>query len=62
MTGLDNTHPDTHLDLYKYLAVLTEAQIVKLRNIALGISSPSSFTKTEIKDLDIQQINIILSI
>ncbi|MBL7700487.1 MAG: hypothetical protein JNK79_20140 [Chitinophagaceae bacterium] len=49
---MNNTHPNTHLDLYKYLAVLTEAQIVKLRNIALGIMSPSSFTNAEIQDLE----------
>ena len=52
MSGMNNTLPTTHLDLYKYLLVLTEAQIVKLRNIALGIMSPSSFTNAEIQDLE----------
>jgi len=45
--------PNTnYLDLYKYLLVLTEGQIIKLRNIALGILSPSSFTNAEIQDLE----------
>ena len=52
MAGMENTQP-TVLDLYKYLAVLTEAQITKLRNIALCIMSPSSFTNAEIQDLEI---------
>jgi hypothetical protein len=52
MAGMNSTQPTTYLDLYKYLLVLTEAQITKLRNIALGIMSPSSFTKAEIQDLE----------
>lgn len=52
MSALNNTLPNTHLDLYKYLLVLTEGQIVKLRNIALGILSPSSFSNDEIEDLE----------
>jgi hypothetical protein len=51
MTGT-NDQPSDFLDLYKYLQVLTEGQITKLRNIALGINSPSSFTPNEIKDLE----------
>jgi hypothetical protein len=53
MAGMNSTQPSTnYLDLYKYLLVLTESQIVKLRNIALGILSPSSFTNAEIQDLE----------
>ena len=52
MSALNNTLPTTHLDLYKYLLVLTEGQIVKLRKIALGILSPSSFSNDEIEDLE----------
>jgi hypothetical protein len=53
MAGMNNTQQTTnYLDLYKYLLVLTEGQITKLRNIALGILSPSSFTNAEIQDLE----------
>ena len=53
MAGMNNTQQTTnYLDLYKYLLVLTEGQIIKLRNIALGILSPSSFTNAEIQDLE----------
>jgi len=52
MAGMNNTQQTNSLDLYKYLLVLTESQIIKLRNIALGILSPSSFTKAEIQDLE----------
>jgi hypothetical protein len=53
MAGIDTTQtPTTYLDLYKYLLVLTEGQIIKLRNVALGILSPSSFTNAEIQDLE----------
>ena len=52
MSVIEKTQPATYLDLYKYLQVLTEGQIVKLRNIALGILSPSSFTNAEIQDLE----------
>jgi len=53
MAGMNsNQQPTNYLDLYKYLLVLTEGQIIKLRNIALGILSPSSFTNAEIQDLE----------
>ena len=53
MAGMNTTQtPTTYLDLYKYLLVLTEGQIIKLRNVALGILSPSSFTNAEIQDLE----------
>ena len=53
MAGTNNSQPPTnYLDLYKYLLVLTEGQIIKLRNVALGILSPSSFTNAEIQDLE----------
>jgi hypothetical protein len=52
MSGVSNTQPTNYLDLYKYLLVLTEGQIIKLRNIALGILSPTSFTNAEIQDLE----------
>jgi hypothetical protein len=52
MFVMANNQPSNFLDLYKYLQVLTEKQITKLRNIALGINSPSSFTPTEIQDLE----------
>ena len=35
MAGMNTTQtPTTYLDLYKYLLVLTEGQIIKLRNVA----------------------------
>jgi hypothetical protein len=52
MTGTNNTQSSTLLELYKYLQVLTESQVIKLRNVALGILSPSSFTTAEIQDLE----------
>jgi hypothetical protein len=52
MAGMNNQPPISYLDLYKYLLVLTEGQIIKMRNIALGILSPSSFTNAEIQDLE----------
>jgi hypothetical protein len=53
MAGTNSTQTtNDYLDLYKYLLVLTEGQIIKLRNIALGILSPSSFTNAEIQDLE----------
>ena len=48
----NNQQSTNYLHLYKYLLVLTEGQIIKLRNIALGILSPSSFTNAEIQDLE----------
>ena len=52
MAGMNNTQQNNSLDLYKYLMVLTESQIIKLRNVALGILSPASFTNAEIQDLE----------
>ena len=52
MAGMNNTQQNNSLDLYKYLMVLTERQIIKLRNVALGILSPASFTNAEIQDLE----------
>jgi hypothetical protein len=52
MASVNNSQPTSYLDLYKYLLVLTEGQITKLRNVALGILSPSSFTPSEIQDLE----------
>ena len=52
MAGMNNTQKNNSLDLYKYLMVLTESQIIKLRNVALGILSPASFTNAEIQDLE----------
>ena len=40
--------------LYNFLLVLTEEQIFKLRNIAIGINSVSSFSEFEIRELEIK--------
>ncbi len=42
------------LGLYKYLTVLTEQQITKLRNIAIGLSDIQSFSPQEIELLEIK--------
>jgi hypothetical protein len=41
-----------YLQLYQYLQVLNEEQIIKLRKIALGILQFSAFSKEEIEILD----------
>lgn len=40
--------------LYNFLLVLTEEQIFKLRNIAIGIKNLSSFSEHEIRELEIK--------
>ncbi|HUQ66397.1 MAG TPA: hypothetical protein VM101_09590 [Flavitalea sp.] len=52
MASINKSQQNNYMDLYKYLLVLTESQIIKLRKIALGILSPSSFTNAEIQDLE----------
>jgi hypothetical protein len=41
-----------YLDLYKYLPVLDEEQILKLRQIAVGILDISAFSHEEIHVLE----------
>lgn len=38
--------------LYNFLLVLTEDQIFKLRNIAIGTKSLSAFSEREIRELE----------
>ena len=40
--------------LYNFLLVLTEDQIFKLRNIAIGTNSLSAFSEHEIKELEVR--------
>lgn len=40
--------------LYNYLLVLTEDQIFKLRNIAIGTKSLSAFSEGEIRELEVK--------
>lgn len=40
--------------LYNYLLVLTEDQIFKLRNIAIGTNSLSAFSEREIRELEVK--------
>ena len=40
--------------LYKYLLVLTEEQIHKLRNIVIGASTIAAFTDNEIEKLELK--------
>jgi hypothetical protein len=40
--------------LYNFLLVLTEDQIFKLRNIAIGIKNLSSFSEREIRELEVK--------
>ena len=44
-----------YLELYQYLSVLTEEQIIKLRRIAVGILPISAFTADELLQLDRKQ-------
>ena len=38
--------------LYNFLQVLNEEQIVKLRNIAIGVRDSNAFTEEEIRELE----------
>lgn len=52
---MDNNldYPDfRYLDLYKYLPVLTEEQITKLRKIATGILGLNAFSDEELSTLE----------
>lgn len=40
--------------LYNFLLVLTEDQISKLRNIAIGTKNLSAFTEPEIRELELK--------
>jgi hypothetical protein len=40
------------LEFYKYLTVLTEHQVTKLRNIAIGLSGIEVFSQQEIQLLE----------
>jgi hypothetical protein len=40
--------------LYNFLLVLTEDQIFKLRNIAIGTNNLSAFSEREIKELEVK--------
>ncbi len=51
-TDLQSTTSYRHL--YNYLLVLTEDQIFKLRNIAIGTNSLSAFSEREIKELEVK--------
>lgn len=49
---MDSTRLSSYLQLYAYLQVLSEEQIVKLRNVAVGILEMSAFSKEEIDQLE----------
>ncbi|MBC7829185.1 MAG: hypothetical protein H7122_15660 [Chitinophagaceae bacterium] len=40
--------------LYNFLLVLTEDQIFKLRNIAIGTKNLSAFSEREIRELEVK--------
>lgn len=42
----------SYLQLYKFLLVLSEEQIIKLRKIAVGMLEMSAFSKEEIQLLE----------
>jgi len=48
----DYTYAPDYLQFYKYLLVLTDQQIVKLRNMAIGLSGTGSFSEEEIHVLE----------
>jgi hypothetical protein len=41
-----------YMQLYQYLQVLSEEQIIKLRKIGVGMLQLSAFTKEEIEQLE----------
>lgn len=41
-----------YMSLYKFLLVLEEEQLVKLRNIAIGIDNMNSFSEEEVATLE----------
>jgi hypothetical protein len=49
---MGNQPLSSYLQLYKFLPVLNEEQITKLRKIALGILDFSAFTNEEISSLE----------
>ena len=53
-TETDFQATTTYRHLYNYLLVLTEDQIFKLRNIAIGTNSLSAFSEREIKELEVK--------
>lgn len=52
MTTETNFQAKSYRFLYNFLLVLTEEQIFKLRNIAIGTNSLSSFSEHEIRELE----------
>ena len=55
MTTETDFHATTsYRHLYNYLLVLTEDQIFKLRNIAIGTNSLSAFSEREIRELEVK--------
>jgi len=53
-TETDFQSTTSYRHLYNYLLVLTEDQIFKLRNIAIGTNSLSAFSEGEIKELEVR--------
>jgi hypothetical protein len=53
-TETDFQATTTYRHLYNYLLVLTEDQIFKLRNIAIGTNNMSAFSEREIKELEVK--------
>jgi len=53
-TETDFQSTTSYRHLYNYLLVLTEDQIFKLRNIAIGTNSLSAFSEREIKELEVK--------
>lgn len=55
MTHQTSTQSITNYrSLYDYLVVLTDEQISKLRNIAIGTKNLSSFSEGEIRELEMK--------
>lgn len=53
-TETDFQATTTYRHLYNYLLVLTEDQIFKLRNIAIGTNNMSAFSEHEIRELEVK--------
>ena len=50
----NSTQFSDYMKFYKYISVLTEEQIAKLRRIAIGIWDMSAFTDDEIQLLEVK--------
>ena len=56
MSNRLETRQSNYLEFYRYLPVLTAQQIVKLRNVAIGLLQIDAFSEEERKGLECQLV------